>query len=283
MKLPWPFSKSRSSRETYTLGYDDTAVALMAARTAASHAAFFLPHLPPGQAVLDCGCGPGAITRGLADLVAPGRVLGVEIEPTQVAMARDGAGPRTNLGFEVGDVYELPVESDTFDRVHIGAVLMNLRDPARALREAFRVLKPGGAIGVREGDQGGDIIAPSDPIVDKGMALYTRLRKHNGHDPFLGRRLRGLLHEAGFERIEVSAAYESHGTPEGVREVARLWHGMITKSNVGRQLVELGWANEFALRMMAAKCESFAERPDAFAATAWCQAVAWKPAGAPRA
>jgi ubiquinone/menaquinone biosynthesis C-methylase UbiE len=260
------------------MGYDATAVAIMAARSAAVHAQFFLPHIKSGLSVLDCGCGPGTITTGLADLAAPGRVLGLEIEPTQVEMARRAIDGRTNLTFDIGDIYELPVESHSFDRVHIGAVLMNLREPVRGLKEAFRVLKPGGALGVREGDQGGDIIAPSDPIIDKGMALYTKLRKHNGHDPFLGRRLRGLLHDVGFERIEVTAAYESHGTPEGVREVARIWHGMITKSNVAKQLLELGWANEFALRIMASKCESFAERPDSFSATAWCQAVAWKPA-----
>lgn len=266
------------------MGYDATAVGLMARRTAASHAGFLLPLLSPGHVVIDCGCGPGTITAGLADAVAPGPVRGIEIEPTQVEMANALAASRPNLSFEVGSIYEIPAADASVDRVHVGAVLMNVREPARALREIFRVLKPGGAVGLREGDQGGDILAPSDPVITRGMALYTKLRKYNGHDPFLGRRLRGLLGEAGFERIGVAATYESHGTPESIRELAELWRGMITTSNVAKQLLELGWANQFALNLMASKCDTFAGKPDAFAAYAWCEAVAWKPAdpGLPR-
>ncbi|MEP6592629.1 MAG: methyltransferase domain-containing protein [Acidobacteriota bacterium] len=259
------------------MGYDATAVRLMAKRTASSHAAFFLPHLAPGHRVLDCGCGPGTITVGLADIVAPGEVRGLEIEASQVEMARAQAQDRRNLTFDIGSIYEIPADDASVDRVHIGAVLMNVQDPPRALREVRRVLKPGGAVGVREADQGGDLIAPSDPVITQGLALYTKLRKYNGHDPFLGRRLRGLLDEAGFERVSVSASYESHGTPDEIKALTDFWRGMITQSNVATQLLELGWANQFALGVMASKCSSFAQRPDAFAAYAWCEAVGWKP------
>jgi ubiquinone/menaquinone biosynthesis C-methylase UbiE len=279
MKFPSLFGRRRGTpREHYTMGYDAVAVGMMAKRTAASHAAFLLPHLAPGQRVLDCGCGPGAITVGLADLVVPGHVTGFEVEPTQVEMARARVEGRTNLTFETGSIYELPVDDASVDRVHVGAVLMNVREPLRALREIHRVLKPGGAIGAREGDQGGDLIAPDDLVVRKGMALYTKLRQHNGHDPFLGRRLRGLLAEAGFTRITAAATYESHGTPEAARELADLWRGMITKSNIATQLLELGWANQFALNLMASRCDTFAAKPDAFAAYAWCEAIGWKAA-----
>jgi ubiquinone/menaquinone biosynthesis C-methylase UbiE len=48
--------------ETYTPGYSEVAVRYMSRRHAARDAAFLLPRLKPGMALLDCACGPGTIT-----------------------------------------------------------------------------------------------------------------------------------------------------------------------------------------------------------------------------
>ena len=42
---------------------------------------FLLPHVKPGLSVLDAGCGPGTITQGLAEIAAPGKVIGCDLEP----------------------------------------------------------------------------------------------------------------------------------------------------------------------------------------------------------
>ena len=111
-------------REQYTMGYGPAATGIMATRTARSHAAFFLPKLKPGMSVLDCGCGPGTVTIGFAEVVAPGQVVGTEIEDSQVALARENASTRnvSNVRFEVADIYALPFESASFDAVFISAV-----------------------------------------------------------------------------------------------------------------------------------------------------------------
>ena len=52
----------------------------MARRLAVRDAEFLLPYLKPGLRLLDLGCGPGSITIGLAGIVAPGEVVGVDIQ-----------------------------------------------------------------------------------------------------------------------------------------------------------------------------------------------------------
>src|SRR5919202_1984497 len=89
----------------------------MRQRTAAADAAFFLPHLRRGARVLDVGCGPGSITVGLAEAVAPGEVIGVDAEPLQIERAEALAEGRAlaNLRFEVANAYELPYPDASFD------------------------------------------------------------------------------------------------------------------------------------------------------------------------
>ena len=67
-------------------------------------------YLRPGMSVLNMGCGPGTITQGLAELVAPGRVVGIDMQPALIERAHALAASRgqTNLRFEVADLYDLP-------------------------------------------------------------------------------------------------------------------------------------------------------------------------------
>src|SRR5262245_59048725 len=113
----------------------------LARRTAAVQAAFFLPNLRPGMRVLDVGCGPGTITLGLAEAVAPGEVAGVDVREDRLALARAAATERKvpNTRFEIGDVYALPFPDAAFDAVLVHAVLEHLPDPGRALAAVRRV------------------------------------------------------------------------------------------------------------------------------------------------
>ena len=110
-------------------------------REAARQAAFILPHLRSGMTLLDCGCGPGTITLGLAEAVAPGEVVGIDLEPGMVELANGFAKERsiTNARFEVADIGSLPFPNDSFDAAFSCAVLEHVADPLQALREIHRV------------------------------------------------------------------------------------------------------------------------------------------------
>ena len=101
-----------------------------------------------GLRVLDVGCGPGSMTVDLARIVHPGSVVGIDLEPAAVERARSAAGPNfpANVSFEVGDIYKLHYEDNTFDVAFCINVIEYLRDPVAALRELSRVTKANGQV-----------------------------------------------------------------------------------------------------------------------------------------
>jgi len=163
---------SGSQAERYTQRDNAPFDLAMTERTAASEAAFFLPHLGPTMRLLDVGCGPGTITIGFADLV--GEVVGVDVRPEPLAQARVRAeeSHRTNVRFETGSVYELPFADNTFEAAFAHVVMMHLADPVAALREMYRVLRPGGVVGVRDPDLGTVVTFPPSALQEQ----WTELR-----------------------------------------------------------------------------------------------------------
>lgn len=259
------------------MGYGPAATAIMAERTADSHASFFLEHLKPGMSVLDCGCGPGTITIGLAKAVAPGQVVGTEIEEAHVELARANAARHDlpNLQFKPASIYELPFADNSFDAIFISAVLSNLSEPLRGLREAYRVLRPGGLIGIKEFDHGGDFMYPTDPILEKYGECYLRMRRENGHDPETGRKTGALLLEAGFAELKVAAVYESFADPQRAGAFAYVSAGLLDEG-WGEKFVSRGWATAAEIVEMRATWQKFAVFPGAVFAAAWCEALARK-------
>ena len=126
--------------------------------TAERCASTFSRHLRPGMALLDAGCGPGTITVGLAELVAPGPVTAVDLNPEDVRRAGAAlwdAGFR-NARIVAGDVRALPFDDASFDAVHAHATPDGVADND-ALAEYLRVLRPGGVVGV------GSVVALKPP------------------------------------------------------------------------------------------------------------------------
>lgn len=105
--------------------------------------------LQPGQTVLDLGSGGGLDCFIAASKVGPtGRVIGVDMTPEMVSRARRTASERgaDNVEFRLGEVEALPVADQSVDVVISNCVLNLSPERPRALREALRVLKPGGRL-----------------------------------------------------------------------------------------------------------------------------------------
>jgi SAM-dependent methyltransferase len=107
-------------------------------------ARWLLEELPLAQArrILDVGCGVGALLPHL-DRVAP-RALIVGLDRTEAMVA---LGPR-DYPLLVGDAAELPFAAGSFDAVVMAFMLFHLPRPTAGLAEAWRVLRPGGSVGL---------------------------------------------------------------------------------------------------------------------------------------
>jgi SAM-dependent methyltransferase len=94
---------------------------------------------PPGRRTLDAGCGEGRLTRDLSRLGH--RVVAVDAAPSMVRYARE----RDPEGeYHLANAAELPFDADAFDLVVAFMSLQDMDDPEGAVREAWRVLEPGG-------------------------------------------------------------------------------------------------------------------------------------------
>ncbi len=268
------------SHDSYSVGYDQAAADFFGARRASTHAAFFLPHLRPGMRLLDGGCGPGTMTIDLAEIVAPAEVVGIDIEPSQIELARTTAAERgvSNVRYEVADLYSLPFPDESFDAVLLHGVLEHLSDPVRGLREVLRVLKRGGVLGARHADFGGFLLEPTSPPLDQFVPLFERLMLHNGADPHAGRHQLRWLTEAGFTRIKMSASYDCWtSTPEQKQVSTRFLESLVSDSAFARQLLEVNLADLNLLDAMRAEFTEWGSNLVSFAAEAWTEAVAEKP------
>ena len=86
------------------------------------------------------------------------------------------------IEFMTADTYALGFDDESFDVVHAHQLLQHLTDPVAALVEMRRVLRPGDVLAVRDGDYGGFVWAPADPLLDRWMQLYHDVCRHNGAD-----------------------------------------------------------------------------------------------------
>jgi SAM-dependent methyltransferase len=157
-----------------------------------------LAALEPGQVVLDLGSGGGLDVLLSARRVGPtGKAYGLDMTPEMLALAR--ANQRRagidNAEFLEGRIEAIPLPEATVDVVISNCVINLSADKPRALAEAFRVLKPGGLLAVSDIVVRGPVPEPVRRSVELWLGCIAGALEEDHY--------RRLLHEAGFEAVEV--------------------------------------------------------------------------------
>jgi ubiquinone/menaquinone biosynthesis C-methylase UbiE len=163
---------------------------------------------PPGAQVLEIGCGTGPVARVLAAWPGIGQVVGVDASPYLIEKARALSGDAPNLAFEVGDARALGSKDASVDAVILHTVLTHVPSPEKVLSEAHRVLRPGGWLGVCDGDFSTATIATGD--LDPLQVCVDAFVEGFVNDRWMVRRMSGLAAAAGF----TVSALRSYGLVE---------------------------------------------------------------------
>jgi ubiquinone/menaquinone biosynthesis C-methylase UbiE len=272
-------ARNPSPREHYTHGHAAAAVRQHARRNVEEAAAFLLPELRPDMRLLDVGCGPGSITRGFAERLPSGQVVGLDLSRETLAAAREDAAARglDNVVYQEGSVYDLPFLDGSFDVVYAHQVLQHLREPSGALREMLRVLRPGGLLAARDVDWGTAAYWPADAWIDRFVEVFFRTWYRNGGEPRMGRRLRALFTAANVSDLRITSSVWCYATPAETIEWGESYAERILTSPMGSRAVEYGYATPDELQSMAAAFRAWAVQPDAFWAFTQVAALGRRP------
>jgi SAM-dependent methyltransferase len=251
--------------DTYTHGHHEAVLRSHRQRTAANSAKYLMPRLARGASLLDIGCGPGTLTVDLAQLVAPGPVVGIDLEASVLDDARRMADARgiTNLTLRGGDFRDLVNEPLRFSVVHAHQVLQHLRDPVAALHTMAALAEPGGTLAARDGDYSAMFWAPADRALDRFMEIYLAVARRNGGEPDAGRHLLRFAREAGLLDIAFTTSTWTYASSEDIAWWSDLWVERISNADspLAQQAVRYGVATVADLCDVAAGLRNWATLP----------------------
>ena len=157
--------------------------------------------IPSARSVLDLGCGTGVVARAVATTPGfAGRVTGIDVSPYLIEAATRLAKKEhidQDVDFRTGDSQALHLADASYDAVIAHTLLSHVESPLAVLKEIFRIVRPGGMVGIFDGDYASMTFENADPT--KGKADDEKIIKAIVTNPRVMRQMPQLLREARFD------------------------------------------------------------------------------------
>lgn len=203
-----------------------------------------IPVLKSGLRVLDVGCGTGAITKGIAEMVGKdGYVMGIDSSEHLIIKGKKDCKDYRNLELIAVDLFEYKPE-EKFDLIVAARVLQWLVSPKEALIKCKEFLKPGGQISILDYNHIQLEWKPEPPAsIKKFYTAFLAWRADAGMDNEIVEHLPAYFHELGFHSIEVIDAKEMYKKGESdFSNKAGIWTQVVLLR--GRQMVQNEYISE---------------------------------------
>lgn len=170
--------------------------------------------IKPGQNILDIGCGTGRLTFYAGSLLSPsGTITGIDPSEERITIAKKHAAkkPGINIFFKTGDANHLgQFRTDSFDVIYLNIVFHWVEDKADALTQIYRILKPGGTLGITMGNRDApySVKEYARKILDHPRYVNIKGYDLESSKPINESELKNLLEESGFRVRELKTVHD---------------------------------------------------------------------------
>ena len=196
--------------------------------------------LTKGMVVWDIGCGSGAMTEYLAEMVGnEGIVYAMDVSEDQIKVVKNRieASGHKNVKFIVGDIDTIDnSEYKKADIVYSRLLLMHVRDPKKVIKNMASLLKPGGIVSLQESSFNSVSESCNDPSLNKYFELLVEYGKLKGFDYDIGRKLPIICNELNIFS-EVKYYTTNYKTTDYMRKLFSLRLDELQDKLIGSKLI----------------------------------------------